>query len=119
MGFWNNLKDAYFVNEEVIHFEAYREGYYAILRRGDRLDIQRIFHIQPPIVNENDYFAFMFAQTLFGFFLFRQRVVENKPQPWEVYMELIPESPHSFFVEAHSLWWRIHRGNNNISDADV
>jgi len=106
MGFWRNITDAGPVGAEIVHFEAYEKGYYAILRRGDRLDIIHSLHLQPPVEDPGNYFAFMFVETLQGFFLLRQRVFENRPENWEVYLEITAAEPHRFFSDACAHWWR-------------
>ena len=107
MGFLDGIRDIRQFEWEAVHFEAYERGYYALLRRGDRLDIQRVFTIQPPIDDPDDYYAFMFAQTLQGFFVMRQRVIDGKTGNWEVFLEVIPEEPHRFFAAAQAHWCRI------------
>lgn len=109
MGFYRNVKNARLINEEVTHFVAENNGYYAILRRGERLDITRVFHLQPPIENLEDYRACMFAETAQGFYLFTQRIVENKPQPWEALLRLEAVEPRLFYGQAQELWRRIRK----------
>ena len=113
MGFRKNLAGARFVGEEVVHFEVYTLGYYAMLLGGARLDIQRAFNIQPPIENTSDYYAFMFVETPGGFYLLRQRVVEGRVRPWEVWLELEAENPHVFFSDAYSFWMKERSGGEN------
>lgn len=103
MDFFDNLTDAVQLEEEIGHFQADSLGYYAYLRRGGRIDIQRVFNFQPPIENFEDYYSFMFVESLQGFFLFRQRMFENKPRPWHVCLELKPTEPHLFFTQARDL----------------
>lgn len=87
-------------SEAVTHFEPYGKGYYALLRGGARLDIARVETFQPPIADFNDYFGYMFIQTQFSFFILRQRIYENRPQPWELHLEIEPHEPAHFFRRA-------------------
>ena len=104
MSFYDNLQDAVPRDEEITIFEADENGYYAYPRRGGRFDIVHAFNFQPPISNFDDYYSFMFVESLQGFFVFRQRIVENKEDQWRVYLELIPRERHCFFAEA----WALH-----------
>lgn len=86
--------------EEVTHFEPYGRGYYALLRNGERLDITRVETFQPPIDDFDDYFTCMFIETQFSFFILRQRIVENRGQPWALFLEIKPHEPVHFFRRA-------------------
>ena len=107
MRFLNNIKKVQFRDEEVIHFEASENGYYAILFRGERLDILHVFLLQPPIEDVDDYVSFMFVEVLQGFFLFRQKVIEGKTQPWDAWLEFKAFEPHSFYNDAYEYWRRV------------
>ncbi|MFC1474966.1 hypothetical protein ACFLQK_02865 [bacterium] len=109
MGFWNNLKDVKMLEEEVTHFEVYENGYYVLLRRGDRLDVTRAFNMQPPIENSDDYYSYLFAETQQGFFLMRLRVLGNVAQGWELYLEMTPEEPWRFYSDVYAHWQRVHK----------
>jgi hypothetical protein len=84
-------------SELVAHFEAYGRGYYALLKTGERLDFVRVESFQPPIEDFNDYFSYMFVQAHSGFYVLRQRIIENKIQPWEMHMEIEAYEPAHFF----------------------
>ena len=88
------------LRDEVKHFEAYDRGYYAILRRGPRLDILRVFNFQPEIEDFDDYPTYMFIQAVQGFFILRQDVRQGRVEPWFVHAELVPKDPASFFDRA-------------------
>lgn len=107
MGFYRNVKNAVLMNEEVTHFVAGELGYYAILRKGERLDIIKVFHIQPPIENPMDYTAYMFAETASGFYLFSQNILENRAATWEVRMKIQAEEPGLMYAQAMELWRKI------------
>ncbi len=109
MGFFDNLQEVISRDEEITIFEAGETGYYAYPRLGRRIDIQRAFNFQPPIDNFDDYYSFMFVESLQGFFLFRQRIVENKGETWRVFLEMTPREPRAFFNEAWVLWLSIQR----------
>ena len=85
---------------EVTHFEPYALGYYALLHGGERLDIIRVETFQPPIDDFGDYFTCMFIETQFSFFILRQRIVENRAQPWTLFLEIEPHEPAHFFRRA-------------------
>lgn len=93
--------------EAITHFVAYDKGYYAILDGGGRLDIVRVFNLQPPIENDDDYHAFMFVETFQGFYLLRQRVIAGKPKCWETWLRIEPEKPACFFNNVYSAWMEI------------
>ena len=78
MDFFDNLEDIILRDDEIALFDAGKNGYYAYLLPGDRIDIQHAFSFQPPIENFDDYFSYMFVESLQGFFVFRQRVLENE-----------------------------------------
>jgi hypothetical protein len=103
MAFFDNLQNAMQRDDEIVLFEASELGYYAYPRLGGRFDIMHAFNFQPPILNYDDYYSFMFVESLHGFFVFRQRVFENKEEPWRVFLELVPREPHCFFSDALSL----------------
>ena len=84
-------------SEEITHFEAYAQGYYALFRTGARLDIMRVQVFQPPIRDFDDYFGYMFVQARFGYYILRQHIFENKARPWELYLEIEPRDPVHFF----------------------
>lgn len=110
MDFLDNLQNAFYRDEEIMTFEANTTGYYAYTRPGFRFDITHAFNFQPPIDNFDNYFSFMFVESLQGFFIFRQHVFENKEEPWCIYLELIPRAPHSFHKDAvafHSYLQRV------------
>ena len=103
MDFLNNIEDIIIRDDEITLFEAGKNGYYAYLRNGDRIDIMHVFNFQPPIENFDDYYSFMFVESLQGFFVLRQHVIENNPRSWRVYLELKPREACRFFQDA----WRL------------
>jgi hypothetical protein len=97
-----HLLESFIVLEEEVHlFEAYEHGYFALLQRGPRIDILRIFNFQPEICDFNDYPTYMFIESMQGFFIMRQDVREGRPGPWIVCAELHPRNPIAFFAAAH------------------
>ncbi len=100
MDFIDNTIDVKWLDDEITLFDIDKNGYYAYLRSGDRLDIMHAFNFQPPIDNPLDFFSFMFVESLQGFFLLRQRILENRPLPWYTYMQFIPEKTTVFFQQA-------------------
>jgi len=109
MDFFDNIKDIIQLDDEIALFECGENGYYAYLRSGRRLDIQRVFNFQPPIENFDDYFSYMFVQSLQGFFLLRQRMLENRPLNWRVFLEFRAAEPHLLFDQAWELALSIRR----------
>ncbi|MFA6449068.1 MAG: hypothetical protein WCX65_06370 [bacterium] len=103
MSFFKNLENAFQTEDEITLFDASDKGYYAYLRLGGRLDIIHAFNFQPPIENFDDYYSFMFVESLQGFFVLRQRIIENKERPWHIFLELAPREPAAFFSQACSL----------------
>jgi hypothetical protein len=104
MSFLDNLENAIHRDDEITLFDTSDKGYYAYTRRGDRFDITHAFNFQPPILNFDDYYAYMFVESLQGFFIFRQRIFENAEEHWEVFLELFPREPAGFFADA----WSFH-----------
>lgn len=92
------------MDEEVTHFVADENGYYAILRKGERLDFIKVFHMQPPIEDPTEYSAFMFAETIGGFYLFSQKMVKNKAGAWEARIKIEAKRPELMYSQAQELW---------------
>lgn len=107
MGYLYKIKHIELIGEEITHFVADENGYYAIMRSGPRLDITAVFSMQPPIDDINDYYSFLFVETLFDFYVFRQRVYENRPREWEVMLRIRPVERTGFFALAQDYWNRI------------
>jgi hypothetical protein len=84
-------------SEQITHFEAYGQGYYALLQNGQRLDFVRVESFQPPIANFDDYCSYLFVEAQSGFYILRQRIVENKIYPWELHLEIEAREPAHFF----------------------
>lgn len=84
-------------NEQITHFEAYGQGYYALLQNGQRLDFVRVESFQPPIANFDDYCSYLFVEAQSGFYILRQRIVENIVHPWELHLEIKAREPAHFF----------------------
>lgn len=61
------------------------------------LNFIQITSLQLPIEDEEEYFTHLWAQTLSGFFLFRQKVKDKIPQVWTLEREIIPEEEDGFF----------------------
>lgn len=118
MSIYDNIKNIIERDDEITLFDAGPDGYYAYLRSGARIDIKHAFNFQPAIDDFDDYFSFMFVESLQGFFLFRQRIVENKPRPWRVCFEIIPREQHCFFSEAWSLACRLRFNNEHPRETD-
>ncbi len=107
MNFWDNVADILPRDDEVITFETYESGYYALLRRGERLDIIKTLTFQPAIISSDCYSSHIFLEALQGFFLLRQQVIDGAFQHWEVCAEFVPHQPHSFFSEAEAHYWKV------------
>jgi hypothetical protein len=107
LSFFDNIESAARRDEEVELFDILGSGYYAYLETGERLDIQRAFNFQPRIDNFGDYYSAMFAETPSAFFVFRQRVVEGKAEPWRTFLEIKARRPSVFYAQACSLACRL------------
>ena len=100
------LKSIVAMDDDVTHFVVYEKGYYALLRTGRRLDITRIHAFQPGIDDFDDYFGYLFIESIDGFFIMRQRILENRAQMWVAVAELVPFETGDFF---RHMCWRIER----------
>jgi hypothetical protein len=109
MDFLDNLQNAIYRDDEIVHFDAGENGYYAYTRPGARIDITHVFNFQPPIGDFGGFHSFMFVESLQGFFIFRQRIFENKEEPWRIYLELTPREPLCFFKDAVAFHARLRR----------
>lgn len=86
-----------FLEEEVQGFYIDRSWYYVVLHSGRVLNIIRSAPIQPDIRDVSDYCTFLFVEAKEGFFLFRQRIVHNRAQPWICEREFKPDETSGFF----------------------
>lgn len=85
------------MEEEVVHWSFDENGYHAFTATGKPLNIVRSLSLQPPIASEDDYYTWLWLETLQGFYVARQRIVEAMPQGWWLVRQVVPASPHLFF----------------------
>ncbi|MCA9780697.1 MAG: hypothetical protein KC800_28440 [Candidatus Eremiobacteraeota bacterium] len=63
-------------------------AYYFVASDGRRGDIIRCQTHQPGISDPDDYFFYMWVQTLQGYFILKQRFLEGRPQNWSLIGEM-------------------------------
>jgi hypothetical protein len=85
------------IRDEIVHWVYDDLGYYAYAGSGLTLNIVRSISVQLPIENPDDYSTFLWLETLQGFFLARQRLLDSSPQGWWLIRELMPDESHAFF----------------------
>ena len=77
-------------------------AYYFVACDGRRGDIIRCGTHQPRIGDPDNYFYYMWAETVQGFFLLRQHFVEGQAGPWSLLGEFEVEDPAPTFFETLS-----------------
>ncbi|MCL5038069.1 MAG: ATP-binding protein [Chloroflexi bacterium] len=84
---------------EVTRFHYDPNSYYALLIDGQKLNILRSVSIQPEIEDPGDFNTYMWAEAREGFFLFRQKFIENRPMGWVLESHVIPRKAVGFFEQ--------------------
>lgn len=85
------------VDDEVTHWVSNDLGYHAYTRGGLALSIIRSASVQTPIAHPERYPTWLWLETVQGFYLARQMVVDSIPQTWHLVRRLTPAEPHAFF----------------------
>lgn len=85
------------MREEIVHWVCDGLGYCAFTSSGRGINIVRSASVQPAIASEADYFTYLWIESLQGFFLARQRMIESSGQGWWLVQELTPQSSYQFF----------------------
>lgn len=85
------------MQDEIVHWVWDTLGYYAFTSSGMSINIVRSTSVQPSIQRPDDYYTYLWLETLQGFFLARQRIVDSAPQGWWIVRQLIPNVGHHFF----------------------
>ncbi|HXE71090.1 MAG TPA: hypothetical protein VNO81_00390 [Candidatus Nitrosotenuis sp.] len=93
--------DEWPLDEEVTRFLTDSERYVAFTASGMELRITRARAFQPPMEDPDDFPTFMWTETLEGYFLMRQHIVQNHAQGWRLIRRILPRGPRqaSFFYE--------------------
>lgn len=91
------IKEEILLEEEIIDFYIENGVYFAVSVKGKNYYIKKIVTIQPEILDENDFFTYLWMETLEGFFLLRQRIKNGKPQKWVIEKEVVPFEYFNFF----------------------
>jgi hypothetical protein len=92
------IKEVY-INEEVKDFYIDEEWYYCVTEKGRCLNITKSVSIHPPVKDIYDYFSYLWIETLEGFFLFKQEIVDLKPKKWILEKQIIPDEEYEFFYK--------------------
>lgn len=87
------------MEDEVIQFVAHETGYRAHTAQGMRLDVIRMVSIQPDIETPEGYFTWLWAETIQGFYLMRQRVTASGGEAWQVVREFVPRDSYGFYFD--------------------
>lgn len=87
------------VEEEITHFCAEPQAYYAITRSGRLLMIKNTVMLYPEIADEEHYDVFMCMETQEGFFLLRQNIKNKTASPWFLEKQLFPYDPPHFLEQ--------------------
>lgn len=86
---------------EVVTFVASEGAYYFVMGDCRRGDIIKCRTLQPAIVDLLDYSAYMWIKAYQGYFVLRQRFVDNHAQEWRVVAEVKVEEPDFDFFEQY------------------
>ncbi len=85
---------------EILYFASTDYSYTAFLEGDRRLDVARCQNFQA----EDGRLAYLWIQSLQGYFLARQDLGQGRQAGWELLLEVVPEEPSSQFfswVEEH------------------
>jgi hypothetical protein len=87
------------LRDPVFRFLTTPQSYSAYCQSGLRLDIARCRNLVPPQANPDDYWNFLWIQSLQGFFVLRQRVRVGVTEDWVLVGEVMTSSPISQFFD--------------------
>lgn len=91
------VKEEIAMEEEIIDFYIEDGVYFAVSTSGRIFHIRKIVGIQPEIINEEEFFTYLWMETIEGFFLLRQQIKEGKVSKWTIEKEIIPFEYFNFF----------------------
>lgn len=86
---------------EVVTFVASEGAYYFVMGDCRRADIIKCRTLQPAIADPLDYSSYMWIKAYQGYFLLRQRFVENRAEEWRVIREVEVKEPEFDFFEQY------------------
>ncbi|MBI2265206.1 MAG: hypothetical protein HYU64_08545 [Armatimonadetes bacterium] len=86
------------INEPVQGFYGNPDGYYAVSTNGRIINIVRSASIQPEIRNHEDYVTYLWVEAQEGFFVFSQRVLNQRCEEWMVRRRITPSDKAEFFA---------------------
>lgn len=84
---------------EIQTFVVDTGSYYFVAVGGLRGDIRRCRTFQPDIKDPDDYFFFMWVESVQGYFLLKQQFLEGRAQEWYLIAEIITEESGPAFFE--------------------
>ena len=87
------------LRDAVYRFVSTTHSYTAYCESGLRLDIARCRNILIPQPEPDDYWNFLWIQSLQGFFVLRQRVRVGVTEDWVLVGEVLTSSPVSQFFD--------------------
>ena len=88
------------LGDPVLRFISTSESYSAYCQSGLRLDIARCRNILLDQEDPDDYWNFLWMQSLQGFFVVRQRVRVGVTEEWVLVGELFTSAPVSQFFDS-------------------
>jgi hypothetical protein len=87
------------LRDPVFRFVSTAQSYCAYCESGLRLDIVRCRNLLLEQTDPDDYWNFLWMQSLQGFFILRQRVQVGITEDWILVGELITNAPLSQFFD--------------------
>jgi hypothetical protein len=90
------------LDDVVKQFVVDAHGYFAYAASGLTLTIVRALSVQPPIADDQDYYTYLWVESVNGFFLLRQQVLQcaaQSAQEWVVVRRIEPNDTFNFFFE--------------------
>lgn len=82
---------------EVLEFVSTDASYVVHIKPNLRLDIARVSNFRVDTEHPGIHWAYMWLQTVQGFFVLRQLVIRNRPAAWELLYEVTPAEFSSGF----------------------
>jgi hypothetical protein len=76
-------------------------AYYFVMGDRRRADIVKCRALQPTIRDHSNYAAYLWVNAYQGYFLLRQRFIDNQVTEWRVIAEVNVSDPDYHFFEQH------------------
>lgn len=96
------------LNAEVLHFLTTANAYTIFYEPYGRMDVARCTSMTPDAPPEGDFWCYMWVQSVQGFFVLHQPVLEGKAGTWSVIFEIVPaEFSAGFFSWVEDHFWTL------------